>query len=334
MTLANDSPQLVVAGNLLVDDIVFHDGRTLMGEPGGGALYVSLAASLWDVRVGLVSVLGADYPAHAMEALRGRGVDLSGVRAMDGSALRSWLLYEKPGRRIIHQLGTPSHATVSPRIEDFPARFMGARFIHVCPMPFEYQRGLVVELERAGAAATESQAPAGGEGAPAVSLDPHETVREDNLRLWHPLLDRLALFFVSHEEMLLNGAAADPHSALRRLAGRRAGQGFLLKRGDAGGLHLDGDGGAFTPWTARSRESVDTTGAGDAFAGGVLAGRILGDSWERALERGVVSASFAIESWGPRALIAATRADAARRLTEWFGGAGAAADRPAHEARS
>ncbi|MEO5617347.1 MAG: carbohydrate kinase family protein [Candidatus Eisenbacteria bacterium] len=310
------APELVVAGNLLVDDIVFHDGRTLMGEPGGGALYVSLAASLWGVRVGLVSVLGVDYPAHAVEALRAHGVDLAGVRVLAGSSLRSWLLYEKTGRRIIHQLGSPSHATVSPRIEDFPDGFLGARVIHVCPMPFEYQRGLVVELARTGVRGAAEAVPSAAVAVAALSLDPHEPVREDNLRLWKPLLERLALFFVSHEELLLNGAAADPGSALKRLTGRTVGQCFLLKRGDAGGLHLDADSEAFTPWTARGTP-LDTTGAGDAFAGGVLAGRILGDSWERALQRGVVSSSFAIESWGPRALIAATPETAERRLGAW-----------------
>jgi len=307
---ADRAPELVVAGNLLVDDIVFHDGRTLMGEPGGGALYVSLAASLWGARVGLVSVLGAGYPDDAVAALEARGVDLAGVRRIPEPALRSWLLYEKLGRRIVHQLGTSSHATVSPRFDDFPAAYFGARIVHVCPMPFEYQRGLVVELDRA--------APAGA-ARPELSLDPHETVREDNLRLWQPMFERIATFVVSHEELLLNGAAADPRSALRRLAGRRAGQSFLLKRGEGGGLHFDVDAGTFTEWSPRGAAVVDATGAGDAFAGGVLAGRLRGESWERSLRLGVVAASFAIESWGPRALIAATREVAERRLADWFG---------------
>ncbi len=311
-------PELVVAGNLLVDDIVFHDGRTLMGEPGGGALYVSLAAAMWGARVGLVSVLGADYPAHAVDALRARGVDLSGVRASAGPSLRSWLLYERLGRRIVHQLGTPGHATVSPRIEDVPAPFLESPLVHVCPMPFEYQRGLVVELAPGGTAAPAPEP--GGRAARAISLDPHETVREDNLRLWEPLLGRLAYFFVSHEELLLNGAAADPASALRRLAPRRGGPALVLKRGEAGGLCFDAAGDTMLPWAPRGTAIVDATGAGDAFAGGVLAARVRGEPWPRALERGVVSASFAIEAWGPRALIAATPEAAERRRREWFAG--------------
>ena len=34
---------LVLAGNLLVDDIVLADGTTLLGEPGGAVLHAALA---------------------------------------------------------------------------------------------------------------------------------------------------------------------------------------------------------------------------------------------------------------------------------------------------
>jgi hypothetical protein len=46
-------PDRIVLGNLLVDDMVFPDGRTRMAEPGGATLYAALGASLWravDVR--------------------------------------------------------------------------------------------------------------------------------------------------------------------------------------------------------------------------------------------------------------------------------------------
>ena len=48
MTLS--SPDVVLLGNLLVDDIVLRDGSTLMGEPGGAVLHAALAAALWGAR--------------------------------------------------------------------------------------------------------------------------------------------------------------------------------------------------------------------------------------------------------------------------------------------
>jgi hypothetical protein len=65
------TPDLVVLGNLLVDDIVFEDGRTRMAEAGGAVLHAAAAGALW-VRVGVASVRGPDYPRGALDALAAR----------------------------------------------------------------------------------------------------------------------------------------------------------------------------------------------------------------------------------------------------------------------
>jgi len=67
------------------------------------------------------------------------------------------------------------------------------------------------------------------------------------------------------------------------------------------------------------RPEQDPTGAGDAFAGGFLAAIVAGRTLEAALDQAIVSASFALEDWGARGLLAATREEADRRLREWLG---------------
>jgi sugar/nucleoside kinase (ribokinase family) len=67
----------------------------------------------------------------------------------------------------------------------------------------------------------------------------------------------------------------------------------------------------WAPWATRV---VDATGAGDAFAGGWLAGRLNDLPLEQCAAMGVVSASFALEDWGARGLLAATPSEARRRL--------------------
>src|SRR5437867_358775 len=118
-------PDLVLLGNLLVDDIVFADGRTLMGEAGGAMLYVSLAARLWGARVGLVSIAGSDYPQATLDALAARGIELDGVRALGRPGVRTWLLNEPGGRRVIHRFGSPPHVDVSPEPGDIPRGYAG-----------------------------------------------------------------------------------------------------------------------------------------------------------------------------------------------------------------
>jgi cytidine kinase len=297
------TPDLVFLGNLIVDDVVLADGRTRMGEAGGAVLYAALGARLWNVHVGVVGPCGADYPRATLAALEHRGIDLAGLRHLDGPGLRTWLLYEPRARRVVHHLDALAHVAASPRPEDVPRGYRDARAFHVSPMPLECQRPLVDALT------TKANT--------LLSLDPHEPVREDNLAEWCDILARLDVFFLSEEELQLDGAAADPVAALRRLAGGRLGT-ILLKRGARGGLCFDPRTDATLEWEPNVVELVDSTGAGDAFAGGFLAARIEGEDDRAALEQGSVSASFVLERWGAEALLAATPADARLRQQDWF----------------
>ncbi len=272
------SLDLVVIGNLLVDDIVYPDGRTRMGEAGGATLYAALAARLWGAAVGIASVRGEDYPIAALDALAARGVDMAGVRALAGPGVRTWLLYEERGRRVIHRLGSPSHAEVSPRLEDLPAHYATARAIHLAPMPFEIQSALVAGLA--------------GRRETALSLDPHEPLRDENLAAWRAVLANVDALFVSEDD---------------------------FKRGRRGGLLYDARERAFLEWPPVPRLSGDPTGAGDAFAGGFLAAMVQGRPLTEALDQAIVAASFALEDWGAQGLMAATREEAGRRLREWLG---------------
>jgi len=290
------SPELVVLGNLLVDDVVFPDGRTRMGEPGGATLYAALGAALWGVSVGLVSIIGDDYPPQTLEALRTRGVELA-LRRLDGPGLRSWLLYEDHRRQIVLRQDRPSHAAVSPGPAEIPAAWRDAGAFHLAPMPFHVQQTLVADLPR----------PAGA----ILSLDPFLILRPDTAEAWRSLVPAVDIFFLSQDEDELGEAA------VHAMVGPRS-RFVLWKRGARGGHLWDARSGGGIDWAPRAELVIDSTGAGDAFAGGFLAGLLNGDEPERALERGVVSASFAIADYGPAALLAATPDQAAARWREWY----------------
>ncbi len=106
--------------------------------------------------------------------------------------------------------------------------------------------------------------------------------------------------------------------ALRVLTGGRL-KTVVFKRGAEGGTLFDGATDRVVPWEPRAAAIVDPTGAGDVFAAGVLAGWLRGEPHERALQRGIVGASFAIEDWGPAGIFRATPEAADARLREWFG---------------
>lgn len=297
------TPDLVLLGNLLVDDVVFPDGRTRMGQPGGAMLYASLAAALWGARAGCVSLRGDDYPEPALEQLRARGVATGGIRALGRNGVRTWLLYEGRVRRVVHRLGVLSHEDVSPEPEDVPEAWRAAKAFHLAPMPIAIQERLARVL---------------GAGGAHVSVDPHELVTEHSLPRWRELLAHVDAFFPSEDELRLEDAQTDPRRALKRLACGRL-RFVAYKRGLKGGLLYDALEDRFHGWGPRTHGVVDPTGAGDAFAAGFLVAHQRGLPIEACLRHGVVTASFAIEDWGPDGLLAATPPDAAARLREWFG---------------
>lgn len=300
------TPELAVFGNLIVDDIVYPDGSTRIGQPGGAALFTALGARLWQVEVGIGSVVGDDYPAAVIEKLNRLGIDLAGLRTEPGPGMRTWLLYEGRRRQVVHRLDSPSHESMSPVPRDLPASWRPAA-IHLAPMPLPVQEAWVEALRDVDCL---------------LSVDPYELVDERSLERCRRVFRRTDLVAFSEDELLLDKALARPEEGLRRIAGSGAAgrlRYLILKRGVRGGLALDTHSGSLTPWQPGEPVVAEETGAGDAFAGGLLAGLIRGRSLTESLQQGAVSASFALEGLGASSLLETDPAEPRRRLGEWFG---------------
>jgi sugar/nucleoside kinase (ribokinase family) len=292
----------VLLGNLLVDDIVFPDGSTRMGQPGGAIMYGSLGAAIWGTRVGCVSLVGTDYPATMLDALAKRRVDLTGVHRLGGPGVRTWLLYEGHSRRLIHRLGCPTHDQVSPGPEHIPRAWQSGPAFHLAPMPFAVQRRVL------GARAIN--------GSCFVSVDPHLPITDETLGDWRQALADADAFFPSEDELLLEETNVDPRRVLPRLATGRL-RFIVFKQADRGGILYDAREDRFHRWHGRATKVIDPTGAGDAFATGFISAHLEGLPVAACLERGVVSASFAIEALGAASLLEATRTDADARIRQW-----------------
>ncbi|MCP4204137.1 MAG: carbohydrate kinase family protein [bacterium] len=302
------NPLFVVAGNLIVDDVVYESGTTNLAQPGGAALYTALGASLWDIPVGLASVVGGDYPEEVLGALVEKGIDLSGLRRVPGPGMRTWLLYEGRRRQVVHHLDTPSHEVMSPTFADLPSGW-DPKAYHLAPMPRPIQSGWLDRLASRPDAL--------------LSLDPFELVQESSLPSLRSLFARADLVLLSEDELLLDSALERPERCLARLVERNTEASRLeqifLKRGARGGTVYDRAGRGVEKWQPRASTVIEATGAGDAFAGGLLAGLLRNRPLDGALEQAVVSASFALEGRGPEGLLQATPKDCAARAREWFG---------------
>jgi sugar/nucleoside kinase (ribokinase family) len=171
-------------------------------------------------------------------------------------------------------------------------------------MPSDAQRALLAALS--------------GRASAFVSVDPHRTVTEASLDEWREALADADAFFPGEDELLLDGAQADPRRALRRLVSGRL-RFVVFKRGARGGILFDARDDRFHTWDARTAAVVDQTGAGDAFSAGFILAQLAGLPTEACLQRAIVTASFAVAGWGPDALLAATHAEAGARCYEWYG---------------
>ncbi len=301
------SPTIAALGNLIVDDIVFADGTTRMAQAGGAVVHFALGAALWGCHVGIVSVVGDDYPVEILEGLEARGINLDGVRRIDGPGMRTWLLHEDDRRQVLHRLSSPSHHSGSPTFGDIPTSWSPSTF-HLAPMPLDRQHELLVRLR----ASTEAL----------LSVDPYALIDEAT---WDDCMQTFALadiLLASDDEILLD---PDVDHRDRWLA---SGIPLVLaKQGERGGTiyntSYNGADGRAVPsadrWEARADEVIDVTGAGDAFAGGLLAGLADGEHLDGALKKALISAALTLECGDVEAMLAVTESAALERHRQWWG---------------
>jgi sugar/nucleoside kinase (ribokinase family) len=110
-------------------------------------------------------------------------------------------------------------------------------------------------------------------------------------------LEATDIFFPNEEE----AHALFPDLSLERVAQRVAALGpqiVVIKRGRKGALLYSKEQEAYYHIPALPVEVVDVTGAGDAFAGGCVAGLVATGDLEEAGWRGAVAASLAIQGYG------------------------------------
>ena len=288
-------------GNMSIDDLVFPDGTTLWGVPGGNSVYAALGMAAWGERPELLAVHGPEYP---LEALRGR-VDTRGARQHHVN-LRNWGLYEEDGsRQFVFRRATANWLEFCPEPADL--RPGPVECCHLAPLPWGRQAEFAAALR--------------DRGARAITVDPDDRrIAELSRAEIRSLLGQVTAFLPSRQDAGALFPHADPIEAIRRL--RDLGPDtpvIALKLGADGVLvHRAGEPAVLlVPPVAH--EVADATGAGDAFCGGFLVGLARHSDALQAALMGSVSASFATEATGPEALARASPEAAAFRLAALAG---------------
>lgn len=285
-----DGPLLLVAGSVALDtrDGPFGKVEEMLG---GSAVYFALAASLI-MPVKVVAPVGVDGAKKVAQAFSGRAIDTEMLQILEAPTYR-WRAHQEHGRNV--DLGS-SDTIYDAWAPTLPASFAGWAFVG--SMRPDRQAELMETLGGAQLLAADAMLSY-------VHARPPEA---------RDVLRRASWFFCNQEEFAALGGK-DPDEFRRQWWL----QGLVVKQG-AQGLAAYIDDGVVRVPALTDRPVVDTTGAGDALAGGMLARWLskggLRGGLQDALVWGVACASITISSIGVKGIAKATQKQLNERVAE------------------
>jgi sugar/nucleoside kinase (ribokinase family) len=290
VAVPDQRPELLIAGSVALDTRDGPFGK-VVETLGGSAVYFALAASLI-VPVKVVAPVGLDGAKRVAQAFSGRAIDIEMLSILEAPTYR-WRAHQEHGRNIDLGSSDDIYDSWTPTL---PADFAGWAFVG--SMRPDRQAELMALLGGAQLLAADAMLSY-------VHARPPE-VRD--------VLRRAGWFFCNQEEFAALGGK-DPEEFRRQWWL----QGLMIKAG-TDGLTAYTEYGAVRVPALTNQPVVDTTGAGDALAGGMLArwlstgGRPGG--LQDALVWGVACASITIGSIGVKGIGKATPEELAERVAE------------------
>lgn len=314
--MSTASLRYILAGQLRREYALLPNGKALLDVLGGNLAYAAVGLGVWEPEAmpGLVARVGEDYPREWLDALNKRGFDTRGIRILPEAVdLRSFYAFTDRHTRQVDDpvahfarlglqfpkalLGYRSPANTfdsrtrlgptSLRQGDFPDDFLDASAAHLCPLDYLTHTLLPAVLRQAGFTT--------------VTLDPSPGTMTPTF--WDDipaLLTGLTAFIPSEEDLrnLFHGRNTDLWQMAEAL-GAYGCEFIVIKCGERGQLLYDSVSKARWEISAYPARLVDTSGAGDAFCGGFLAGYRRTYDPLQAVLHGNISASLVIEGSGP-----------------------------------
>jgi len=285
-----DAPELLVVGSVALDTLEGPVGK-VKGELGGSAVYFALAASLL-VSVKVVAPVGRDGVEKVSRAFLGRPIDSSQLAVLDAPTYR-WTAHQEHGRNVDMGSADTIYDHWDPAV---PPDFSGWAFVGSMRPDKQAKAMKLLHFARV------------------LSADAMLSYVQRQTPEAKDVLKRSGWFFCNEQEFAALGGS-DPEQFRRQWWL----DGLVIKKGPQGLDAYTADGSLHVPALPR-HPAFDTTGAGDAVAGGMLA-RWLSTGAQRsglqdALVCGVACASLTIESIGIRGIASATPALLEERMAE------------------
>jgi sugar/nucleoside kinase (ribokinase family) len=292
---------LLVVGSIAFDSIETPNG-TVDDILGGSAAHSTFAASFF-TQPRMVGVVGEDFPHEHQQLFASRRIDTAGLVTEMGGRTFRWKgrYHQDMNTRDTLEVHLNVLGTFNPRL---PEHFRDSTHVFLANSSPAVQAAVLEQVRRP------------------------KLVLADTMDLWietqrEPLLALLrrldGLLLNDSEARLLTG---EDNLVRAGRAVRRLGPKFvILKKGEHGAMLFSEDGVHVMP-AYPTPDVVDPTGAGDAFAGGIL-GALDADETpppgrlRRALAYGTVVASFIVEDFGLNRLRRTDRAEIDGRFEDY-----------------
>lgn len=291
---------VLVVGSVALDTVETPFGRR-ENALGGSATYFSLSASFF-TPVEVIAVVGEDFPQEHLELLRSRNIETDGIASAPGRTFR-W------SGRYGFDLNNPetldTQLNVFERfLPDLDARQRQASHVFLGNIDPDLQWRVLEQVERP------------------------RLVAADTMNFWitgkraqlERTLSKVDLLLVNDAEARMLAGEHNIVTAARAILAMGPKR-LVIKRGEYGALLFDGD-RVFTAPGFPLPALFDPTGAGDAFAGGLMgyldrAQEIDERIFRQATIVGSVMASFVVERFSVDRLRDLSMPDVAQRYREF-----------------
>lgn len=290
--------QLVTIGSVAFDTLTTPHGRRKK-IIGGAATHASVAASYFAPSLGLVGVVGDDFPESYRALLRRKRVDLAGLTSAKGKTFHWTGRYDgdmSVAKTLSTDLGV--FATFDPKV---PEAWRNAPFLFLANIEPSIQERVLKQMRR-----------------------PRFTLL-DTMNLWISVRRKALLKTIAQvDAVVLNDLEirqlTGEHALIKaaRACMKLGPQWVFLKRGEHGAT-LIGKGEYFHLPAYPTDKVVDPTGAGDSFAGGLMGwlardGRASRTALRAGMAAGVVLSSFQVEGFSLERTVRLKPAQIAARL--------------------
>lgn len=276
---------------------------------GGSATYISLAARQMTSPVGVVSVIGKDFPEAYKKIFKSSDLDLSGVQSLEHVDTFAWGGRYRKDINIRDTVFTRLNALAEFR-PVVPDAFKRSRVFCFGNLSPEIQMSTVHQIDRKGF----------------IACDTMNYWIQNMPKELKEVLKCIDCLLINDEEAREITGEYNLLIAARQIfeMGPKI---LIIKKGEHGALLFVEDKIFVTPGFLLEKVE-DPTGAGDAFlgafAGSLAHESMIGlDALKRAIIYGSTVASFCVESLGPTSMVSLTKTAIEERigffkgLTEW-----------------